>query len=147
MVVIYIGIDPGNTTGCFRVDGEHPRNWEAVQLDDPVAVLDWVRTIIEDGPTEVAIERFNISQRTIMTKRELVALDVIGAVKVLCAASNVYCIMQNASEAKRFTNHYLRGIGWYSPNQPHANDAARHAFLLVLHRCPGILNELVDSVE
>lgn len=142
--MIYLGVDPGDTTGVFRIDTAHPRHRVALQLPDPVTVHDWVRSTIEEGPTEVAIERFDISNRTLRTKRTTAVLDVIGSLRVLCAATGTRCEMQSVAEAKGCTNDQLRAAGWYTVGLPHANDAARHVYLLALKRCPGIL---LDSFE
>lgn len=137
---VIIAIDPGGTTGYVH----YKRNRfvepctgvlaEAGELP-PMEFLDrldgWLSTYsLQCRDTELVIERFRISERTLKVSREGVhdTLDVIGGVRWLAHHYDATVVTQTPGEVKPLvTDPRLRGLGYFrgSPGG-HMNDAMRH---------------------
>lgn len=143
--MIYVGVDPGDTTGLFAVN-LYTLDTEAAEITDPQDTLRWVHRHIMGVQAEVAIERFYIGPRTVRSTRHPQVHDVIGSIKSLCESIEIPCTLQDAASAKSFaSNARLKSINWYTRARPHANDAARHALLLVARRNPDNFLSLIGE--
>lgn len=149
--MIFVGIDPGNTTGVFLYDAVFSK-CISNEHADPAQMILWLnsfaRALSEMYPgvqMHVACERYIVSERTVKATREPLAQQVIDEVRVACKQwPHVTFSLQSASDAKNMgTNEVLRQIGWYSRGQRHANDAARHCLLLIARKDIGVFDKLV----
>lgn len=126
-------IDPGKTTGVamWEEDGTgfyQYDNW----LQVPSSM--WVR-----HADILIVEKFTITPSTAKKSPQYDALYLIGALlyKYLDKVR-----FQKPSEAKSFsTDPKLKRVGFWTPGQGHANDAARHLLLYL------VKNRVIDPKE
>ena len=133
-----IGIDPGETTGIVVVrpyEGEIVII-EATHIDGKQAPVWLDNALGENGPnvpTEVVIELFNISQRTLQGTRHgpMETLYTIGALRYVCTQHAVMPFFQTPAQAKNaYSDETLSDLGLYRKvSGPHERDALRHALL------------------
>lgn len=66
------------------------------------------------------------------------SLKAIGIISDFCEEYGVPVIKGQPSSARTFgsTRVFLRRLGWYKPDQPHANDAACHLFRHLIRMKP-----------
>jgi hypothetical protein len=132
-----IGIDPGETTGIVVAQ---PHEGEIVIADalhvTGKAAPGWLASILTNGGdlrTEVVIERFNISQRTLQGTRHGVmeTLYAIGALRYVCDLCNVMPFFQTPAQAKNaYSDQTLKDLDmWKRVSGPHERDALRHVLL------------------
>lgn len=139
-----IGVDPGKKTGVAHFDGRQFRAWELQRLD----VLTHVRGLVGDRTTHIAIERFIIGTGTGKKTQQPDALEIIGSlVELEREEENISLLRQNAADAKHAAPDVrLRAVGWYATRMGHANDAARHVWLLLLRFFPERALSILDRV-
>lgn len=148
-----IGVDPGTTTGIFAAnvsivdtlrDRKVRTDYRAYELDasKAFAVMQLQLDRLRD-PT-VVCEHYIVTQRTARLTQQPTALEVIGALRQLCADRGVHFRLQMKSDAAHIAkNAVLKRIGWYQSGQDHANDAARHALLGLASVDPPAFNALL----
>jgi len=129
-----IGIDPGQTTGIVTIDvGDGDITVVGRQHIGSLQVGNLLWAELTAAPASVAMERFNISQRTLRDTRggSLEALYTIGVVRYVCANAKAPCVLQEPATAKHALNDdVLRSLGfWDAVAGPHERDALRHALL------------------
>jgi hypothetical protein len=140
---LIIGVDPGDTTGLARWDGEMFFRAQVNVCSEHI--LTYVRHIIKPGDL-VVCERFVIGTGTARKHRAVRATEVIGALREYTLEHNARFVLQSAADAKRFaSNKLLRRIGWYTPGLTHANDAARHVLLAVARERPAEFDKIVSG--
>jgi hypothetical protein len=143
--IYVLGIDPGGTTGMtvVHVLNEVATVQMAWQIDCSTGqgLVDCgltVESLIRaEAIDKIAIERFNISGRTVKLSRQYEALYIIGIVKYLVGQCDVDFVMQNPADAKTIWGD--RRIDWnieagtlqleVPVKKPHAYDSLRHALL------------------
>jgi hypothetical protein len=151
------GIDPGNTTGCFGaqiyIPGDGHHLWSLtthLELKHAIDVREWLDNFIHRVETPnlvVGIERFVITPRTSKLSRQPAALGIIGIMEELCQERRVSYRLQMKSEVVKLGSDVkLRKLGWYSPGQGHANDAARHALFALAHQNEAIFAALIEPI-
>lgn len=132
-----IGIDPGETTGIAVL---HVYDGEVVVADalhhDSMQAPHWLHRMLGlnfTGTTEVVIERFTISQRTLQGTRSgpMETLYTIGALRYVCDQYGLAPFFQTPSQAKSaYSDETLRDLDlWPRTSGPHERDALRHALL------------------
>jgi hypothetical protein len=123
-----LSVDPGKVTGYViwidgtRIEGELPAREFLLKAE----------SIIENKEVDFVIsERYIIGAQTGKFSQAPWSLEQIGVLRHICEKHNVPFVLQNASDAKRFsTDERLDGIGWYKPpGAGHARDAQRHLLL------------------
>lgn len=130
---LVLGVDPGGTTGVVVME---PRTQAVLEYDelalsgDDTSWADWFRRVVPSVGT-VAAERYLITTRTTRLTRQYDALDVLGALRYLCAIELVHLTLQSPADAKAaFADAKLKRLGvWDSVRGGHARDALRHALL------------------
>jgi hypothetical protein len=131
-----LAVDPGRTTGfalCSADVGEifHFNAWQ-----EP----DWVSAVWEVEQRRawtqlVVCESFVISPQTVRKSQQTISLELIGAMRYLCARTNTEFKLQTPADAKRLgTDARLKALGWWTPGQDHARDATRHLLLALVTR-------------
>lgn len=156
--ICVLGIDPGGTTGMtvVRVVGDIAVVKMAWQIDcttgqglvdcgNVVEALIAAETI-----DKIAIERFNISGRTLKLSRQYEALYMIGIVKYLVGQCDVDFVMQGPSDAKTIWGDWRINLNLDHDTlrfdakvpKPHGLDSLRHA--LLASRFVGVAPELED---
>lgn len=133
-----IGIDPGETTGIVVArpyDGEMVII-ETLHLTGEKAPFWLDNALGENGPnvpTEVVVERFTISQRTLQGTRHgpLETLYTIGALRYVCSQHEVMPFFQTPAQVKNaYSDETLKDLDlWKRVSGPHERDALRHALL------------------
>jgi hypothetical protein len=152
-----VGIDPGNVTGCFGAIiymYDNSPTWSLTtheELRSATRVRDWlvhyVEHVVETPNFVVGVERYVITPRTHKLSRQPAALEIIGVVTEVCNELHVDCRLQMKSEVVKLGSDVkLRGLGWYSPGQGHANDAARHALAALAHHDEAVFTSLIMPV-
>ena len=146
-----IGVDPGATTGVFMYHyraldrywpGAAPyEDTEAHQvLSGEVWELLWNRIdelededCVPHGNIHIAVEKYIITARTAKLSQQPDALEVTGVVKAVAAQSySKPSVRQYLKSNLRFASDaMLKAVGWSTPGNRHANDAARQAFALL----------------
>lgn len=131
-----IGIDPGETTGIVVIT---PYEGEIVVADSlhltGWAAADWLAETLRLNrtDTEVVIERFTISQRTLQGTRHgpIETLHMIGALRYVCHRYDVTPFFQTPAQAKSaYSDETLHDLVlWGRVFGPHERDALRHALL------------------
>lgn len=139
--MIVIAFDPGKVTGyaCWNDQAKDHGLAAAGQLDE-LAFLRWMEQVVPLyapwGLTVVG-EDFRIGQETIKKGKDAHwALDVLGAVRWICAREHVeFTRAQSASAAKQFaSDDKLRALRWYTATPGgHRNDACRHLLLWLVN--------------
>jgi len=142
-VQLLIAYDPGKLTGCascvFDTDTKEVSAFAGVQAD-PTSVLDGLWQLVQVVPTHLRIcvgyERFTITQATTKLSRQYDALDFIGALKWITHHCTIDVDPPRDPAAAKGTvsNDKLRRLEFWTPSSEHANDAARHLVLMLLHR-------------
>lgn len=148
-----IGVDPGTTTGIFAASvsivdtlrGREVRtDFRAYELDASKAFAMMQLQLDRLRDPTVVCERYIVTQRTARLTQQPAALEMIGALRQLCADRGVHFVLQMKSDAARIAkNAVLKRIGWYQSGQDHANDAARHALLGLASVDPPVFNALL----
>ena len=113
-------------TGWARFNGEFASG--QLPLED---ALHWVFETLKQGlrPT-IICEDFIYTPETAKKSRQTWSTEGIGVLRFLAHEYHCEFILQSPSSAKSFaSNDKLKRIGWYTPGQDHANDAARHLML------------------
>ncbi len=82
-------------------------------------------------------ESFIINAGTLRRGREHWSLEAIGAMKHILQRQGLPdLVLQSPASGKKFgTDEKLKAMGWWLPNNGHANDAARH-LLTYMARAP-----------
>jgi len=140
--MMILGIDPGGTTGLAMLDVRSPREWSIETREMPAdEALDWLHwELLHSGDVDlVAIERFFISARTARLSAQHDAIEIIGAVRMCCRATDTDMVRQSPADAKTvWPDHRLQSAG-ITVRGEHARDAARHAALASLRHCGIVL--------
>ena len=144
-MTLILGIDPGLTTGAALIhwSGNHPLGsktvqirqfWEITYDEMPVWANEWLPKV-----EHVAVERFQITGRTLQSTRQYEALYTIGGIVFLVAlmgevweGPSPQIHMASPSTAKRaWDNDHLKDAGLFKETRGfgHARDALRHALL------------------
>lgn len=142
-----IGVDPGgkrDVAGCGIAElWGTPADDDVDFTSDDVTPFEAFRTIYyqiqnDHHPTLVAAERFTITQQSARRTRQNEAIELIGALRHLCACHEIPFLVQGASDAQRSGNRdVLRALGWWVPGKDHRNKAASqvvHALMLTRPR-------------
>jgi hypothetical protein len=128
--VIIFGVDPGKTTGLAWL--EFPCNDhvpEARQLEAMSAVAEVERRLTALKGVEVVVACESFVPRPGVRSWQPDALEVIGALRYLCAKHDVEFLTQSPADAKSFsTNAKLDRLGWRK-HSDHKDDAVRHLLL------------------
>jgi hypothetical protein len=141
--VIFIGIDPGETTGYFEYWPDTRGTFRQEYSSSDNILLRLADAQQYDKIT-VACERYVISERTVHATRQPKAQEVIDDVRSLCSTLGIDFSLQCASDAKSMgSNEILKQLGWFARGMRHANDAARHCLLLIARKDVGVLDRLV----
>lgn len=136
-----LAVDPGETVGGALAlrDGERWRVESSWMLPQQ-PFLEWAEHYVAawaPGTIVICCERFSITQRTLRSGRsdEFHAIETNGVMRFLTRKCRHPFVLQNPGDAKDFApDARLREVGLYTPGPDHANDAARHAFLLLADR-------------
>jgi hypothetical protein len=145
-----IAIDPGKATGYAVYHPEYASydsndNFVSDEYDDQFVFLDFFNSYASKMD-EVVCEAYIITPETLRKSRQNYSLEIIGAVKWICHRLEIPFTLQTPAQGKAFgTDEKLKRIGWWSPGQGHANDAARHALTYAVSK--GIFPEglVVDA--
>jgi hypothetical protein len=153
-----VAVDPGKVSG-IAVLAEHelpltelavPRAPATAELDHRETVT-YLRRLIgranlrADEPIslDIVVEKFTISDRTVKTKQDHTALDIIGWLRSEYTTAPTDAMWdlyeQTPVQAKKFsTDAKLHQLGWYRRTEGgHANDASRH---LLRHLCSSYIH-------
>lgn len=131
-------IDPGKTTGVAFIDEEFDLD---VHLLETKSRVELSKLLIEEKPKFIICESFRITRRS--NSSSLVAVEMIGIVKLAADVVDALVIFQTPSYAKFWTAKKLSSIGLYRPGMPHAMDALRHLVQYVTnHKDDRWLDEL-----
>jgi len=126
---LIFGVDPGQATGlAWMLDDDF------MSVDTtPLEACDKISRMLRlrgDRSAVVAVERYNITQRTVKLSRQYDALEIIGVCRWLAHAHRATFVLQGASDAQRCGNReVLRTLGWWSPGGDHRNKAAAQVAL------------------
>jgi hypothetical protein len=129
-----VAVDPGKVSGVAILEKTAfatpiPM---AVELPGLLSTVSWVEN---ERPDLVVCESF-IPFRGAKTWQPD-ALEIIGALRFICARHEWTFELQSPANAKKFsTDRKLKKLGWYRATKGgHANDAKRHLLLaLARHR-------------
>lgn len=148
-----IGIDPGDSTGLAVIRGDgvrlHHEQGSPSILDD--FILRFPFLLYPGQDVLVGCERFVITSETARHTAQPTALEVIGVVKQLCRLNDWPLHLQQPANAKRLvTNDLLRKLGlWLTgrdvgrPDANDANDATRHALLVLAHHRASLFDDMI----
>ena len=147
-----IAFDPGKATGFTTYSPEFD-SFASSELKDRHQFCEWMRANLNKNHFDVVVaEKFTISRRTITTKIDYSALNILGWVEHECYDRNISFIFQTPAQIKSTntiaTDENLKKIGWYTPTKGgHANDAARHMLVYLSTRSIGqpILKRITDA--
>lgn len=137
--VCLVAVDPGATCGIAFY---HNGRFETMQLPKREA-LGFIHGVV-DGLVEGGIRPTLIVERFVTGRGPHRAMsvqpdaqEVIGALYDLSTLLLLDFFRQSAADAKSVgADPHLRRIGWYRSGWPHANDAARHAYLALMRHWP-----------
>jgi hypothetical protein len=157
---VVIGIDPGLKTGLFAYY-HAPRLGTSTPIDpwtwpeqfsadiSPFKLRDYISEgigMVGVDSVHIAIERYIITQRTAKLSQQSEALEVTGAVKAIAQLHGITDVRQYLKANLKFaSDDMLKGVGWYSPQLRHANDAARQAFALLKDVDQALWSDLVKD--
>lgn len=127
-MMTFIGVDPGETTGLFVVNRDtrahiQEKHWDAVSRVEKL--VQWAPKLV------VVMEAFNVfEQRTSLARANIQwPLDVIGAVRYVCAKAEIPVIMRWNYQKNKISDELLAQFGCLAApahKNRHTNDAARH---------------------
>lgn len=139
---VFIGLDPGTTTGWFEL---HPNlTTFYAQLKKNEVELALSMRLSNFSEVTVTYESYIITNETAKKSPETGAQDTIGVIKNTCKKFNCILIPQAPAEKKRVPNKMLKDLGLWVPNKRHAMDGARHLLTTVADRDPVLFGKLVD---
>lgn len=151
-----IGVDPGGkvdvaSCGYAVLRGTHEVDELEFESSDitPFEAFSRVASLLTSrravGSTVVvAAERFTITQQSARRTRQNEALELIGALRHLCAYYDRTFLVYGASDAQRTGNRdVLRALGWWTPGRDHRNKAAAQVAHTLLQVAPAEFEQLV----
>lgn len=120
-----VAIDPGKMTGWARLSDTR---FESGQLPWYDAMYFIHETLLQGwAKMTIICEDFIYTSATAKKTRQTWSTEGVGVLRFLAQRYGQEFVLQSPSSAKSFsTNDKLRKLGWYTPGQDHANDAARH---------------------
>jgi hypothetical protein len=140
MLINVFAVDPGTTTGWCFARGVDPDTTPHTECDWDIAsgqmageeyqqAYDLWRLIKRVGDCAVIIEDF-IPQQLNKERWFLSPVRITSQLTMLLWIDKRVWMLQAPSLAKStISDDYMRAIGLWSPGEPHANDAVRHALL------------------
>lgn len=143
-----IGVDPGGTAGIARLASGLDPYFNEMSPREIEAWLhgftnEWLITR-DDDTLHIVCERFIVSPRTTRASRQSDASDIGGAIQAMCASHhNIIFHWQSPSDGKIITNTVLTRMKLRQRQMPHAEDAMRHALLLLLKIAPDEYHKLL----
>lgn len=129
---LVLAVDPGLNTGTALYDLDKHQPIETKQHDFDSFTTYLARLANENrGALSIVSESFMITVQTAKNSQAPWSLELIGVMRWV---SRAWCgrelKLQTPSQAKRFASDgRLRAMGFWSPGERHANDAARHLLL------------------
>lgn len=147
MTSLFVGLDPGGTTGvAWLIEEDGGWLFGSDQIADRYETEEWLaKTLaLTDREVTVIIERWDVRANTHQLTNQDDPRYIIGYVDGIChALPHVTYVEQTPAQAKRFgTDDKLKKMGWYVAGEDHARDAARH-LLVCLVKDPGSAGEMV----
>lgn len=130
-----IATDPGGMTGIASLT---MTAFDSIQMEHNVAVS-FITGMLNyhvraNHCVILSAERFITGTNTSKHSSQPHAQRIIGALEEATKERGIRFELQNTSDAKHIgRDSVLKRLGWYKPNTPHGNDAARH-LLLMLNR-------------
>lgn len=122
-----LALDPGGTTGWALISTSLGMERRAGQIEGRFQVYNWFEGLALSAVQAVVCERFTINAHTARKTPQLDPLYIIGHIEARCWQLGVPFYLQSPTEGKSFgTDHKLKALGWWVPNQDHAQDALRH---------------------
>lgn len=126
---LIIGVDPGQATGLAWMLDDDFTSVDTTPLEACDKISQALR-LRGDRSAVVAVERYNITQRTVKLTRQYDALEIIGVCRWLAHRHRAVFLLQGASDAQRCGNReVLRTLGWWKPGGDHLNKAAAQVAL------------------
>jgi hypothetical protein len=156
-VVVVFGIDPGRSCGLATLtDGRLSFVFQGsaeLMLDSLRQQIVGAQGRYADLTLTVACERYTIFPKKYLHDTE--ALEVIGAVKLICRDLGVDFVLQAGADAKRLApNDRLRELGMLvradevdTPDANDVRDATRHALLRLALSHTVIYERLVSEAR
>lgn len=148
-MTLFIGIDPGETTGLARWDS----SWSIDKIEwlqvPAISIAPALKSFILPG-SNVACERYVIGANTVKKSRKPTdtTMKIIGVVEDTCTSNDASLTMQASGDAKSFGHdRTMRRLGWYIRSHRHATDAARHMLLLIARRDVATFTRLINDTE
>ncbi len=124
-----LAFDPGGTTGLAVL---HEGTVESDQLYGDSHHIEVERLIESYEPDFVVYETFNWRPHR-SRKVELVSVEYIGVIKLVCEKLSIKCIAQAPASALSFwDDDKLKRLYLYNKGATHANDATRHLLQFVV---------------
>lgn len=148
---VILAVDPGTTTGLalwLQLDQPHLKCTAQVGAVDACQAAD----VVLDLPyATIVVERFDVGQKFVRSKRNYDALYVIGYLRFKCEIELCPFIELGRSDTKTLLDdRKLKALGWYEPGRRHSNDALRvlGAHLLdVDPEFPGVVRSALDGTR
>lgn len=129
--------DPGFVTGLAWYDQKHRffNSWQ-YSIDDLRPQL--LRLFdLADGRMALGYEDFIVTSGGACSSSPEDPLQVIQLLRDFAQERGIPLLKPQPSSARRLGQRvFLRRLGWYRPNQGHANDAAMHALAYLLKQRP-----------
>lgn len=128
-----IATDPGGTTGIASLTYTA---FDSLEMEHS-SVVGFVTGMLEyhtkiNHPVILGAERFITGSNAGKHSSQPHAQRIIGGLEEAAKARDIRFVLQNTSDAKHIgRDSVLKRLGWYKPNAPHGNDAARHLLLMI----------------
>jgi hypothetical protein len=131
--------DPGKTTGVASWDSR-TSVFSSFQIANDLKALGYhieMLLLVNDHDPDfrlaVGWERFVVTPGNARHGTPYWSLESIGILKYLCLKHDITILPpQVSSMMTAIPDNRLKSVGWYKPNSPHANDAARHLLRYML---------------
>jgi hypothetical protein len=145
---IVVWLDPGTVTGWAWWDtyAESFRSGESEFIPLGSRLASWLNDADRLGhDVWLGWEAFTIRPGSGRMKQDGSSLQVIGVARWLAWCHGAVIVKPQNPDGRTLGLKNLKRVGWHSPGQDHANDAAAHllSFLLRYHVLPPSLQDLL----
>jgi hypothetical protein len=128
---VVLAVDPGLMTGWVLWEDGKIIEQGQNDFDSFCLLVDamFVPLTLVDKPTEIVVERYDVTAETLRKSRQYEALYLIGVLRYIALREDIIFYPSQRSNKAFATDDRLRAAGWLSrpkTERRHENDAKRH---------------------
>lgn len=144
--MIYMGIDPGGTTGIAILTPDKFMTMQIHALDVMPFMRGWVDGLVDLGvanDVHIGIEKFIAGSDTHKKSHQPAAVELTHQIREYAGTRGCWVRLHGAGLSKNYGDDILRKIGAYGAGRNHSNDATRVVLVTVLLEEPRLLQQIM----